>query len=417
MVAAPPITCAKHHRRSRLASCSSCEAALCAECVVHTSVGIKCRKCTGVRSTAPRAEGGTGSAKSRRWPVPVAVLGAVVAVAALLSVVGGDGGGGSSEGAADGDVLATAVDRRVELVGAHNLALGATLTLPAGAGAAAVPAALIVPGGATLDRNSLFGQAGGVPDPLYDDLSQAVVGSGMAVLRYDRRGTDRARPPADQPLAFGDFVADAQAGVEFLAQRREVAGAPLALIGYDDGGLVALRVAAQDPRVKAVVLISTPGRPLVDYLADDFVASDPENGPALASALRAAVTQVVGGRVPPESSLPPSLRDLFPSDPSRAGYLREIFTLNPANEARAVRAPVLFVRGGRDTAITDADVAALRGALSGGTEVLVGPAAGHSLLLPVSHGAVVHQGATETPRDADVLTSMGEWLRVRLTSA
>lgn len=416
VLSAPPTTCKNHRRRERVAACGSCDAALCAECVVHTAVGIKCRSCTGVRATAARAEGGTGTHRQRRWPVPVAAAGLVVALVAGFAVTR-DGGGSSTAAGDSARILTRAVDRPVTLEGAGGLDLGATLTLPAGAGGDPVPGVLIVPGGATLNRNSLVGLAGGVPDPLYDDLSLASIGSGLAVLRYDRRGTAGSQPPADEPLTFDQFVTDARAGVDFLAQRREVAGAPLALVGYDDGGLVALRIAASDPRVGAVVLISTTGRPLVDYLADDFVANDPAGGPAVAQALRAAVAEVRAGRVPPQSSLPVALRPLFPAEPNVSGYVQEIFSLVPAQEARGVTVPVLYLRGGLDTAVTDADIAAYQSVLGGRMEVMVGAEAGHSLLLPVSHGAVVHQGASETPRDSDLLTRMGEWLASRLGSA
>lgn len=416
VLSAPPTICKKHRRRERVAACGACGAGLCSECVVHTAVGIKCRSCTGVAVTATRVEGGTGRARQRRWAAPVAVMGlVVVAVAGFALTRDGGGGSGTTVPGDGGQVLATAVDRPVTLEGAGELELGATLTLPAGAGGAEpVPGVLIVPGGATLDRNNLLGFGGAVADPLYEDVSLATIGNGMAVLRYDRRGTASSRP-VEGPRSFDDHVVDAQAGVEFLAQRRELSGAPLALVGYDDGGLVALRVAASDPRIQAVVLISTTGRPLVDYLAADFVANDPDAGPALAASLRAAVGDLLAGRgLPPQGDLPPALAELLPADPDVAGYLQDIFSLVPAEEARPVSASVLYLRGGLDTAITDADVAAFQGALGGAMDVMVSPEGGHSLLLPVDHGAVVHEGADETPRDSDLLTRMGEWLATRL---
>src|SRR5437763_1448129 len=39
--------CANHRRRQRVAVCGVCESPLCVGCVVHTAVGVKCRKCTG----------------------------------------------------------------------------------------------------------------------------------------------------------------------------------------------------------------------------------------------------------------------------------------------------------------------------------------------------------------------------------
>lgn len=416
MLSAPPAICTNHRRRDRVAICGSCGSALCTECIVHTSVGIKCRTCTGVRATAPVVEGGTGASERRRWPLPVAVAGLLVASAITFAVV--RSGGGSSGGIANESttVSSSTTDRNTSIVGAGGLQLGATLTVPAGAGAKPVPGVLVIPGGAAADRNALTGFAGAVPNPVFADVSKAVAANGMAALRYDRRGTAAAQAPADRALAFDDFVTDAKAGVDLLANRRETQGAPIAVVGFDDGGLVALRVAAADPRVKAVVLISTTGRPLVDYLAADFIANDPANGPAVADRLRAAVTEVLAGRIPPQDTLPSALKPLFPADPTFAGYLQEIFRIDPAADARKVNVPALLVRGGLDTAITEADVTRFQASFPKGAEVIVGPQADHTILLPVSHDNVVHKGQTETPRDAESLTRMGQWLRSHLSA-
>jgi pimeloyl-ACP methyl ester carboxylesterase len=407
-------TCANHRKRERVAACGTCGSPLCTECIVHTSVGIKCRRCTGVRTTAPLVEGGTGAAPRKRWAVPVAVAGLLVAGVAGVAMLTRDGGSGGGE--PEGAVNATAVDRQADLVGAGGLRLGATLTLPAGAGGAPVPGVLIVPGAGSLDRNSLVDPNGGVPNPLYEDVSQAVVGSGMAVLRYDRRGVGTSLLSPDDPLSFDDMVADARAGVDFLAQRREVSGAPIAVVGYDDGGWAAMRVAAEDPRVKALVLISTTGRPLADYLAADFVATDPVRGPELAAGVRALAEDLKAGRVPARDSVPPELRALVPASPTAGSvaYYREVFSFDPVAAARGVTVPTLFLRGGRDTAIVDADVDALRGALGAGFEVVTAPTGDHTIMLPTSHGEVMHQGGDETPRDAEAMTRMSEWLRTRV---
>ena len=62
------------------------------------------------------------------------------------------------------------------------------------------------------------------------------------------------------------------------------------MVGYDQGGLVALRLAATDPRLKRVVLISTPGRSLLDVRAAQLQS---RYGPEAAERMRAGGVEAV----------------------------------------------------------------------------------------------------------------------------
>src|SRR2546426_6726803 len=103
---------------------------------------------------------------------------------------------------------------------------------------------------------------GSIPDALSSDLAEALAQEGIASLRYDPRGQGESTLPADTPLRLADLVGDARGGLDFLGGRADVDAAHLTALGVGAGGLVALQLAAQDPAVKAVVLISTPGRPM-----------------------------------------------------------------------------------------------------------------------------------------------------------
>ena len=432
---APAATCANHRKREQVAICASCGDGLCVDCVVHTFVGIKCGRCTGTGPAAKRS-GRTGppAARSsgpvaearhagprRRWAVPAAAVGVLMVVGAGLALVrggGDDGAGGRAESGADEDVTPTqSVTERVgDFTGAGGLKIGATLTVPAGVGANPVSGVVIVPGRATIDRNGLR-----TPqlqsDPLYEDLSKALAEAGMASLRYDRRGSGQSALAPWEALSFEDLIIDARSGLDFLAQRRETSGAPLGLIAYDHGGFVAMSLAAADPRVKSVVLISTPGRPVVDVMADDFIREVPDQGRGLelANALRAAAAEVVStGQVPPQETLPPELRPLFA--PDDAAFLRGLFTFEPTAEAPRIAAATLVVRGGNDTSITDLDVTALRQSLRR-SESLVSPSGGNTLALPPGQEGVFHNPARHgTTRDGDALTAITNWLEAHLVA-
>lgn len=390
-----------------------------------TRVGFKCRACTGAPS-APSARRGrdTGRLTGSRRNVGVAAAAGVVLVGVvvfgLVSGAGTDGAGDPVTLGEDGDDAA-AGDLHVEVTGAGRLTLGANLLMPAGSGPP-VPAVVVIPGFGPTDRNGIAAP-GQPPDALYRDVAEALAEAGVASLRYDKRRQGESVLPAGTPLRFPDLVEDARGALDFLAERKGVDGRRLAVVGHDEGGLIALRLAAHDPRVRAVALISTPGRPLAEVLADDLraAATTREEGEALAARLRDVAARVAGGgAVPPAEELPGPLRAVFPADDEE--YLRELFSVDPAADAGRVEVPTLVVRGGRDSGVSIADEQALVAALGPSTEVVVGAEAGHTLLVssaaqaaeprPEEHDESVHEGpaAAVSERDESLLGRLGAWL-------
>lgn len=398
--------CANHRKREGVVPCLVCGKNLCTDCTVRTSVGIKCPACTG---TKVRAAGG-GTAGERRWAAPAAIGGALLVVA-LLAVVLTRGGSDDSSVETGAEQARTGVaERNSEFVGAGGMRLGATLTLPAGDGGP-VPAVLIVPGAASVDRNAVINEAGQT-DPIYSDLSQALAGAGVASLRYERRGTV-SKLPAGQSLSLDDLVADGRAALALLSERAEIGDAPLAVIGHDQGGWVAMRLAIAEPRVKNVVLVSINGRPLVESISAELTLRGGEQGPALATQFQGAVDEVLRtGNPPAQASLPAQFRDIFA--PGQGPYLKQIFSIDPAAEARGVPVPALLVRGGQDISITAVDADRLSAALKPESEAMIGSGADHNLALGVSHGEVVHEGTTGTRRDADLVARIAAWVAGKL---
>lgn len=441
MVQAPAATCVRHRRRHRVASCGICASALCSDCIVHTPVGIKCRRCSGV--------GGGGAADGAHLSAPVAprrevrsrrtwvvLVGAAVAVAAVAGYRMLPDGPGTRDEPLLGVAPATAItERSSEFVGAGGMRIGGTLTLPGGRGGeTSVPAVLIVPGLGAIDRNAAtgVGSAGtgdtlratlnaassgniqGPVDPVYQSMSKALADAGIASFRYDKRGTGATRLRPDQALSFEDEVTDARAALEFLGARQEIGSSALGVLGHDTGGLVAMRLAAANPRVKAAVFVSTPIRPLGDVLAEDFMRAD---GGPLVDQVRSAVSAVQAtGRAPAPETLAPFVRELFP--PGQERYLQALFSLDPTAEARAVGVAALVVRGGADRSTTTADGQRLVDALPGPAEVMVGANdADHNLAVAGEGHAHVNNGAAAgrpDNRDSGLTARISTWMRSRL---
>lgn len=423
--------CRRHRKRVRVATCGVCNAGVCVDCVVHTAVGVKCRDCTGgAAATAPTAAAKARAARSfdagpnNRWPVPLAIAGAVVLLAAAGAVLRAGAGSDSSsetaesrgrEPAGDGGAPSAGsngafTDRKADFAGAGGLKIGATLTVPAGAAARGAPGVLIIPGGGAQSRDGGIQFNTGMDDPLYQDVSEALALAGIVSLRYDRRGVGRSQLGPGAPYTWDDLVGDARAGLDFLARRKETESRPLTVLGYDQGGFVAMDLAAGDPRVKGVVLISTPGRPLAEVIANDFARGIPDRDKAetVASAMRDAAAEVVStGKVPRPDSLPEELRTIFSQDPR---YLRGLFGFDPVAAAARVRQPALVVRGGNDASILPIDTDRLQAARPDAT-VFVSPLGDNTLALPPGQEGRFHNPARHgTTRDGDAMGAIGDWL-------
>lgn len=273
-----------------------------------------------------------------------------LSVLALVGLLAAGCSSGSDDTATDDEAIAPAAgmgtpagERAVQFEGAGKAKLFGTFTMPDGRPEAGVPAtqqggvpsALLIP---TSGAGSLLGAAG-VNDPLGKDLARTLGDAGVATYRYDQRGTGSSKLEPDVRLTFDDLVADAKAGLDLLAQRRETTGRDLSVVGYDQGGLVALRLAAIDPRVKRVVLVSTPGSSLADLRAAQLQA---RYGPEAGEALRTEVANLLSTRsLPALDELRTELRPLLPAQ--EAGFLADLYAIDPAAEMAKVKVPVMIV--------------------------------------------------------------------------
>ncbi len=406
--------CVHHPQKPKAATCVSCDKPLCLQCVVRTPVGVKCAACTGGHiEAAPvgkrrRAEHGDHDEATvsrsawRRRPLVAGVLVILVGVVALAvfaltrpkSTVNARGPSAARVGS---------TDVRVQFAGAGGIQLFGVLSLPPKSFQPA-PAVLIIPDFGSVDRDGIT-RPGNFPDRLYADMAQALTARGYASLRYDPRGQGQSALPSGSAIQLSDLVSDGTAGLNLLTGHQEINGQKLTIIGHGWGGLVALQLAAQDQRATNVVLVSTPGRPVVDTIADQLQAgaATPADGQRQVQQLRSSVTALLaGGHLPGPAELDPALRPILQQ--SQEAYLRSLFGLVPADLAKQVHVPTLIVRGTQDPAITAVDASTLASAIGTPATVLIASGAGHTLAIetPTAAGTATTAPAA-TPGAQNVL--------------
>jgi len=129
--------------------------------------------------------------------------------------------------------------------------LGGTLTLPEGDGP--FIAAILVSGSGSQNRDEeIFGHK---PfKVLADQLSR----DGIAVLRYDDRGVgESGGSPVGATSA--DLATDARSAIEYLLGREDIDNKRIGIIGHSEGGLIALKLAAENDDIAFIVSLAGPG--------------------------------------------------------------------------------------------------------------------------------------------------------------
>ena len=118
-----------------------------------------------------------------------------------------------------------------------------------------LPAVVLVSGSGPTDRDEIVA---GIP--IFAQLANALADAGYLVVRYDERGAGQSGG-RQESATIAEFAVDARAVVAYLLKRRDVDPKRIALIGYGEGGWIALTVAAREQKIAAVGLVATPSTP------------------------------------------------------------------------------------------------------------------------------------------------------------
>lgn len=134
-----------------------------------------------------------------------------------------------------------------------NVELAGTLSLPQQEGV--FPTVVLISGSGPQNRDEeLFGHRPFLV--LADHLTK----NGIAVLRYDDRGTALSTGNFNSATSR-DFAEDVTAAVSFLKTRKEIDKNNIGLIGHSEGGIIAPMVASSSQDITFIVLMAGVGIP------------------------------------------------------------------------------------------------------------------------------------------------------------
>jgi alpha/beta superfamily hydrolase len=132
-----------------------------------------------------------------------------------------------------------------------NITLAGTLTLPTKVGK--FPVVVLITGSGPQNRDEEL--MGHKPFLI---LADYLTRNGIAVLRYDDRGTFASKGNFAKSTTF-DFATDVESAVNYLKTRPEIDQKHIGLIGHSEGGIIAPMVAVKSKDVSFIVLMAGTG--------------------------------------------------------------------------------------------------------------------------------------------------------------
>ncbi|MEI8086148.1 MAG: alpha/beta fold hydrolase [Paludibacter sp.] len=134
-----------------------------------------------------------------------------------------------------------------------GITLAGTLTLPKKVGV--FPVVVLISGSGPQNRDEQL--LGHKP---FLVLSDYLTKNGIAVLRFDDRGTADSKGDFKTATSF-DFATDVEAAVQYLKTRKEINKKKIGLIGHSEGGIIAPIVAGNSKDIAFIVLLAGTGIP------------------------------------------------------------------------------------------------------------------------------------------------------------
>jgi pimeloyl-ACP methyl ester carboxylesterase len=284
--------------------------------------------------------------------------------------------------------------------------LDGTLTTPPAQGTLRHPAVVLVGGSPQTGRDE---NVAGVP--IFAQLAGALADRGFVVLRYDKRGVGQSGGRIET-ATLQDYADDLVAAVKWIDKRKDVDRHRISVVGYGEGGWVAM-LAAKEDRIASLVLLATPGTNGADLILEQQRhALDLLQTPAAERQAKIDLQTKIHTAVISErgwEGIPPAMRRQADTP-----WFRSLLLFDPAKVMPKVKQPILIIQGDLDTQVPRshadklAEFARVRKKAPG---VEVKHIAGiNHLLVPATTGETAEYGQLKDKTvSADVAQTIAEW--------
>jgi pimeloyl-ACP methyl ester carboxylesterase len=204
------------------------------------------------------------------------------------------------------------------------------------------PIALLISGSGPTDRN---GNNPMMKNNSLKMLAESLAKSGIASLRYDKRGIGESKASAisEQTLVFENYTEDAKSWINLLKQDKRFS--EVIVIGHSEGSLIGMIAGA---KANKFISIAGPGES-ADLLIKTQIGS--KSNKQLNDLTFPIIDSLKSGNT--VKKVDPMLNSLFRA--SIQPYLISWFKYNPQTEIKKLNVPILIVQGNKDLQVTVKD--------------------------------------------------------------
>lgn len=228
-------------------------------------------------------------------------------------------------------------------IGEGDKKLSGILTLPKGVVKPSV--AILVHGSGVHDKNETIGSAGNKP---FRDIAFGLANNGVATLRYDKRYSvypEQAQELGDKITVEGEILKDVSYAVDMLAKNNEIDTTSIFILGHSQGGMLAPKIAKDNPVVSGIVSLAGSPRGLEDLVLQQNVNAINSNKGKLESQ-KPALIQEVKDEVEKIKNLKDGDKGILFGLP--ASYWISLKDTVGADVAPSLTIPMLFLQGDAD---------------------------------------------------------------------
>jgi pimeloyl-ACP methyl ester carboxylesterase len=308
-----------------------------------------------------------------------------------------------------------------------DLTLVGSLTMPPAQSAPSC-AVLFVSGSGPVDRD---GNAPGFRMDAYRQLAYALAESGIASLRYDKRGTGSSEGDG-RTASRSDLVADVRAAWEALRRQPEIGSSiPRLAVGHSEGAYLVEELAADNPDVDGLILLCGAAKSLADVTrwqvetllrqqgaTDDQVRVAMEQEDSYLAFVQVSAGQWSDVTVEALRAAMPWLTEAaalqLKSSALGLAWLREHYNADPAKVLARVACPVLALNGAKDLQVPPSEggliAAALRKGGNNAVDVILLDDLNHVLRHHPEEPSLMYQHLDE-PVDPRVTSAIVAWAR------
>jgi pimeloyl-ACP methyl ester carboxylesterase len=296
--------------------------------------------------------------------------------------------------------------------------LAATLTLPAPIVNPAdrpknekLPAVVLVAGNSATDRDETIANV-----PVFGQLAGGLAREGFAVVRYDRRGIGLSGGRTES-ATLASYADDVIAIVKWLRQRKDIDGDRVGVIGYGEGGPIALLAARREKRIGAVALVASPGVTGREFALEQQIRE--LDRLKLPDAERAAKIDLQR-RLLDAAATGKGWDDVPAGVRSQADtpYFRSWALFDPATPMKDLRQPILILQGALDREVPASHADKLE-AIGRARRKLPASHTTRTMLPNVNHLLIAAEAGDMSERaqlpsrsiDVSAITALAGWLR------